>query len=69
MILTQPMLRACCVCHRVEVGERWVRRAEAPEATALVTHTYCPSCFHRALAHLHVPVAPPRPAALVLACG
>lgn len=67
MLTTQPMLRACCVCHRVEVGARWVRRAEAPEVP--VTHTYCPPCFHHALAHLHVPVAPPRPAALVLACG
>jgi hypothetical protein len=65
----QAILRVCCVCRRVQVDERWVRQAEAPHATTLMTHTYCPACFHEALAHLHPPVTPPRPAALVLACG
>jgi len=57
------------MCRRVEVDERWVDQAEAPQVPTLVTHTYCPTCFHHALALLHPPVTPPRPAALVLACG
>ncbi len=65
----QPIQRACCVCHRVQQGEGWVRPAMVPEHTTLITHTYCPECFHRALARLHPPATPPRPAALVLACG
>ena len=69
MVAPLPMLRTCCVCHRVEVDEQWVSPELAPPAQAPMTHTYCPACFHRALAQLHPPPPPPRPAALVLVCG
>ena len=69
MDASQPILRACCVCRRVQVDERWERPSSSPEPQSLVTHTYCPQCFHEALARLHPAAAPSLPAALVLACG
>ncbi len=69
MVAPHTILRSCCVCQRVEQNARWVRLPAQAKAGLLLTHTYCPECFHRALADLHPPVTQPRPAAFVLACG
>jgi hypothetical protein len=69
MVAPHIITRSCCVCQRVEQGTHWVRISAHEKANLLLTHTYCPECFHHALADLHPPAAQPRPAAFVLACG
>jgi len=69
MVAPRTITRSCCVCQRVELSARWVRATVQEKAALLLTHTYCPECFHRALAELHPPTTESRPAAFVLACG
>ncbi len=45
------MTKVCCVCHRVQAGDRW-SRANALPADERVTHGYCPDCFSEAMAAL-----------------
>jgi len=69
MVAPKIITRSCCVCQRVQINGRWVRASAQTKAALLLTHTYCPECFHHALAELRLPVTTPRSAALVLACG
>jgi hypothetical protein len=49
--------------------QRWRYASAQEQADMVLTHTYCPECFHRTLAELQLPEAELRPTALVLACG
>jgi len=69
MVAPLPMLRACCVCHRVQVDEQWVCQPAAAHGPAQLTHTYCPTCYHQALAPLRSPAPAPQLAERELACG
>lgn len=69
MVAPLPMLRACCMCHRVQVDAQWVPQPAAVQGPALLTHTYCPTCFQQALAPLRPSVPAPQLAELELACG
>ena len=69
MVAPRTITRTCCVCQRVELDERWVFASALEKAALLLTHTYCPECFQRALAEFHQTAAQPQPTTLVLAYG
>lgn len=45
------MTRVCCVCERVEQGNRWASDYTF-SSDERVTHGYCPSCFLVAMAEI-----------------
>jgi hypothetical protein len=38
-----PLVRACCVCGRIQKDDVWVHDHESESARR--THTYCPECL------------------------
>ncbi|MCX7009864.1 MAG: hypothetical protein NTY53_21920 [Kiritimatiellaeota bacterium] len=69
MVAPKIITRACCVCQRVQINGRWVHTSAQAKDELLLTHSYCPVCYHHALANLRLEMATPRHAALVLAYG
>jgi hypothetical protein len=69
MVAPKLITRSCCVCQRVQIDERWVQASAQAKSSLLLTHTYCPECFHHALADLRLPAITPRTADLELVCG
>ena len=45
------MIKICCVCHRVEQKNIWVRPAVAT-VTDKISHGYCPACYQEMLLEL-----------------
>jgi len=69
MVAPQIITRACCACQRVQIDGRWVQASAQNKDELLLTHTYCPACYHHALADLRLQLETPRRAALVPAYG
>lgn len=71
MVYPQNITRACCVCHRMQQGERWVKPGSREQPAAVLSHTYCPECYGRVMATLKLPLfaasAPRRPSVLAVA--
>ena len=67
MINPKIIMRSCCVCHRIQSGERWVQPPARAKLAVLLSHTYCPECFGRAMAAIKLPATVDRPEVLALA--
>ena len=55
MVYPKTIVRTCCVCRRVQSGERWVRLSARDKQPAVLSHTYCPECYGRVMASLKSP--------------
>ena len=58
MTYPKNITRACCVCRRVQVGERWVTPTALAKQPVLLSHTYCPECYGRTMASMKIPALP-----------
>jgi hypothetical protein len=71
MVYPQNITRACCVCHRIQHGERWVAPGAREKQSAVLSHTYCPECYGRVMATMQLPLpsvaATRRPSTLAVA--
>ena len=57
MVYPKTIIRACCVCRRVQMGERWVKPVALAKQPLLLSHTYCPECYGRTMASMKMPAA------------
>ena len=40
----------CCVCDKTRINDQWLAQTSAAAPEETVSHSYCPSCLHCALA-------------------